>query len=467
MAKNSITVRMYNQNNLGDCFLLKIEEEGYLKYILIDFGSYESGNEKRENEIAESISKTIGTNPLTIVLTHQHKDHLSGFINSKKIFDKIKVDEVWLSFLDDPLDDDATAMKSVTEKFWKVNKDNKTKLKEKFPIHEDFKVINAMLEAKEGIDGFGEKLYAETQVGGGAITNLREWSNDNIQFLSPGEIVKLNETKVYVLGPPKKFEDLKKLNPNKSEAVHSMNAMLELNSLEISANLLNDALNSRRVNFPFSGQYSTKKGEIPQDKNDVMSARQMKIYDDEKDRKIDFDWLNDVGRMSLHMDNLTNNSSLVLAFELPVSKKVLLFVGDAQIGNWKSWFGVEFENSKVKTKDLLSRTVLYKAGHHSSHNATLLEGLNLMNEKELVIMIPVNEAVSTNRNFSMLKPGMLAGYNRKSKGRVLRSDTVFQPSIDINTEHTFIDANSDFSKKITKVNDSTDESHLYIEYTVS
>jgi hypothetical protein len=197
------------------------------------------------------------------------------------------------------------------------------------------------------------------------------------------------------------------------------------------------------------------------------SLRQMRIYEEEKDRKIDFDWLNDVGRMSLHMDNLTNNSSLVLAFELPISKKVLLFVGDAQIGNWKSWFEVEFENSKVKAKELLSRTVLYKSGHHSSHNATLLDGLNLMNDKELVIMIPVNEKVSTNRKFSMLKHGMLAGYNRKSKGRVLRSDTVFQPSIDIDTEHTFVDINSDFSEKIITQKDSTEQSHLYLEYTVS
>jgi beta-lactamase superfamily II metal-dependent hydrolase len=467
MANNSITVRMYNQNNLGDCFLLKIQEQDYLKYILIDFGSYESGNEKRENEIAKDIHDTIGNEPLTIVLTHQHKDHLSGFINSKTIFDKINVDEVWLSFLDDPLDKDAEAMRSVTEKFWKVNKENKVKLKEKFPNQENNKIINAMLAAKEGIDGFGEELYAETQVGGSAISNLREWSKDNVKFLSPGEIVNLNETRVYVLGPPKKFEFLKKLNPSKSEAVHSMNAMLELNGLEISANLLNDALNSKRNNFPFSEQYSRKRNDTSITETSV--SKQISNYDFPESawRKIDFDWLNDVGRMSLHMDNLTNNSSLVLAFELPISKKVLLFVGDAQIGNWKSWFEVEFESSKVKAKELLARTVLYKSGHHSSHNATLLEALNLMNDKELVIMIPVNEAVSTNRHFSMLKPGMLEGYNRKSKGRVLRSDTVFQPSIDINTEHPFMDKDSEFATKITRKSDATEQNHLYLEYTVS
>jgi hypothetical protein len=34
---------------------------------------------------------------------------------------------------------------------------------------------------------------------------------------------------------------------------------------------------------------------------------------------------------------------------------------------------------KVKAEDLLERTVLYKVGHHASHNATLRQkGLELM-----------------------------------------------------------------------------------------
>ncbi|MEA5402778.1 MBL fold metallo-hydrolase [Arcicella sp. DC2W] len=463
--KSSITVRMYNQNNLGDCFLLKIREDDYEKYMLIDFGSYTNGNTEKEKEIAEDIKNTVGEKPLTIVLTHQHKDHLSGFINANKIFERINVEEVWLSFLDDPLDSDATSMKKITEKFWKVNKENKDKLKEKFGNQEKFKKINTMLQAKDGIDGFGEELYAEKQSGGQAITNLRQWSNDNIRFLSPGEIVKLNNLNVYVLGPPKKIEYLKKLNPNKNEAVHHLNVMMELNHLEVAANLLNDALHHRRSDFPFSDQHSTKAKDV---QKHSPSANQKQSYE-KKDlewRKIDFDWLNDFGRMSLHMDTLTNNSSLVLAFELPESKKVLLFVGDAQIGNWKSWFEVEFNDNKVKAKDLLSRTVFYKAGHHSSHNATLLEGLNLMNEKELVIMIPVNEDVSVKNGFAMLKPGMLAGYNRKSSGRVLRSDKIYQPQLDIHTESNFIDSDSDFSKNVIIKKDLLNQSHLYVEYTV-
>ena len=43
----SVTVRMYNQNNL-DCFLLKFTDNGKDSFLLVDFGSYVSGNDKRE-----------------------------------------------------------------------------------------------------------------------------------------------------------------------------------------------------------------------------------------------------------------------------------------------------------------------------------------------------------------------------------------------------------------------------------
>src|SRR5262249_19512822 len=98
----------------------------------------------------------------------------------------------------------------------------------------------------------------------------------------------------------------------------------------------------------------------------------------------------------------------------------------AQIGSWKSWFDVKFKKTQVTTKDLLSNTVLYKAGHHSSHNATLSKALDLMNSDSLVIMIPINQEVSDKHKFLMAKPPMLKGYNRVAKGRIIRSDTIYQ-----------------------------------------
>ncbi len=90
-------------------------------------------------------------------------------------------------------------------------------------------------------------------------------------------------------------------------------------------------------------------------------------------RRIDNDWLYSAETLALKLNTGINNTSLVVAFELPKPKKVLFFAADAQRGNWVSWKDVTFNDGAktVTAKDLLARTVLYKVGHHGSHNATL------------------------------------------------------------------------------------------------
>jgi hypothetical protein len=128
---------------------------------------------------------------------------------------------------------------------------------------------------------------------------------------------------------------------------------------------------------------------------------------------------------------------------------------------------LSFEGSDVDARDLLARTVFYKAGHHSSHNATLKDGLDLMNENELVIMIPVNEKISTKMGFAMLKQGMLKGYNRKCRGRVLRADTIFHKTKSAQAfNHAFAAKETDFKPKIKIGKDKSGEDHLYVEYVV-
>jgi beta-lactamase superfamily II metal-dependent hydrolase len=463
-----VTVRMYNQNNLGDCFLLRFEEGGEESFILIDFGSYQGTNKDREIEIAKNIVKDVGKKPLTVVLTHQHKDHLTGFITAADVIKDLNITDLWLSYLDDPVGKEAKAMRDVTEKFWKKNKDMKAKAKAKFA---GVPAVDKMLKAKEAIDLFGEE-----QTGGQAITNLLGWAKKNPEFLLPGKNFNLprlpkNSVKVYVLGPPTDEKLLRKLNPSGDEAVNSLNAMTSLMNLDTSSNLMLDALgavlpgkdSTITENFPFNKKYSYSLNDPERN----LLIKQHYIKEEDAWRKIDYEWLSEMGRVSLHMGNLTNNSSLVLAFELVEKQKVLLFAADAQIGNWKSWLDVKFKKSKVDAVDLLTRTVLYKAGHHSSHNATLAASLDLMNEDELVILIPVNEEVSTKMGFAMLQQGMLKGYNRKSKGRVLRSDTIFHsPKAPGAFKHEFAKTKDDFKPAINVVNDEKNESHLYVEYVI-
>jgi beta-lactamase superfamily II metal-dependent hydrolase len=454
---------MYNQQNLGDCFLLKFKEDERISYMLIDFGSYESGNEEREQEIARNIQKEVGDNELTIILTHQHKDHCTGFLSAADTFSAMNVGALWLSYLDDPKGREAKKMRAATEKFWKKNEEVTKKARAMFAGNE---AVERMLKAKDAID-----LFAEQQTWGEAVSLLLDWTKSTPEFLVPGRVLSVpgvseKSVKVYVLGPPTDDKLLRKLNPGKGDAVHGLDAVSTMMNLDNSSTLMLDALNAiaegkdstETENFPFNKRFSATASN---------ATRQSYEHVDNTWRRIDHDWLSEAGRVSLHMGNLTNNSSLVLAFELVEKKKVLLFVGDAQIGNWKSWYDVKFKGTDVDAADLLSRTVFYKAGHHSSHNATLSESLELMNEKELVIMIPVNERVSSNMNFAMLEPGMLKGYNRKSSGRVLRADTIYhKPRSPRSFAHAFASKETDFKPKIKVQMDSSGEDHLFIEYTV-
>src|SRR5882757_7291148 len=175
----NVTVRMYNQNNLGDCFLLKFADGQKVSYVLIDFGSYEGKNVEREIEIAQDILKTVGKNPLKVVLTHQHKDHLTGFITAESVLKKLNIQELWFSYLDDPNRNESLAIRDAMKKFWDKNGEITAAMKKKF---KSAGPVNKMLIAKEGFD-----LFAELQTGGAAISNLVKWSKTKPKFLFPGD----------------------------------------------------------------------------------------------------------------------------------------------------------------------------------------------------------------------------------------------------------------------------------------
>lgn len=173
-------------------------------------------------------------------------------------------------------------------------------------------------------------------------------------------------------------------------------------------------------------------------------------FGDDKDdsqrwRRIEEDWLSSASKLALNINSATNNTSLVLAFELTytVPSKVLLFAADAQVGNWSYWQKLAWPkegekdgrvdssadskvDSKVTGKDLLKRTVLYKVGHHGSLNATLREkGLEMMDSRELVAMIPVDEVwARTKQNWDHPAAVLLKRLGEKSRGRVIRSDRI-------------------------------------------
>ena len=174
------------------------------------------------------------------------------------------------------------------------------------------------------------------------------------------------------------------------------------------------------------------------------------------------------GSLALQMDSDTNNTSLVLAFEIIETGKILLFPGDAQVGNWLSWHDYIWQvkdgecgkTRDVTATDILNRTVFYKAGHHASHNATLKEkGLELMEDEDLVVFIPEKQDQYNGIPYSELIDRMM----EKAKGRVLFSaDKNFPPEDALKNKPDSI-TKKDWDK--FKKNIAVTEK--YIEYTIN
>jgi hypothetical protein len=163
---------------------------------------------------------------------------------------------------------------------------------------------------------------------------------------------------------------------------------------------------------------------------------------------IDNEWLLAAAWFANKINTEINNSSFVVAIELPKTRKVLLFAGDAQYGSWLSWaqkpfiFGKGDSQETVAVRDLMGRTVFYKVGHHGSHNATLkgtvdsdyanLDWIGLDHPDEFVAVIPANTQWALTgpptpweHPLKAIHQALLA----KTDGRLFKSDTDFSPAL--------------------------------------
>jgi hypothetical protein len=274
--------------------------------------------------------------------------------------------------------------------------------------------------------------------------------------------------KIFTLGPPRDEADLTSLDPEAGEGYVQHLVAFALGGA-FRAAAVRHAFGSDDGEQPFARRHRIPENE----RRDGPYAEFFAATLDDEDqawRRIDHDWLGAADQLALRLNDEVNNTSLVVAIELPGSKRVLLFPGDAQRGSWISWDKGEWDDggTTVTAKELLGRTVFYKVGHHGSHNATLkgrassdYANLNWMargaQRDEFVAMIPANEDWAVNKAHPWIHPlpSILRALQRKAKGRVFQSDV---PKV--KRRAGISDADWDeFKKRRT-------EKKLYFEYDV-
>lgn len=458
----SVNIKMYKVGELGDCFLLRFTNGQEKSHVLIDCGSFRNSDRSKDrlNAIAADIKTKLGTDSLNVIAgTHQHNDHLSGFVHAQKTFKEIKPEQVWLSWLDDP--DNKQAVK--------IGKDYNNYLTQLRLIHKQLQssafIGNKVKDKVEEILGFygvsdvSNKLNAKTDklppdIPTQAVDILRKLGKKTPKYLSPGEVFNLpgisgSAVKVYVLGPPKNEDLLYDKTPNKEETFDPELALKNTQATKLLGALKNiNGINSKKEQepYPFDEPYT---------KSENYDAVWNSYYKkNDAWRKIDEDWLNQAERLALWLDGYTNNSSLVLAFEIVKTNKVLLFAGDAQTGNWNSWREVKWKKmpKEFSWLTLMRNTVLYKTGHHGSHNSTLVEGLDNMLHEELVVMIPVDKTdgnITKKDGWRMPAENLLKELKKRSQNRIIRMDDGISKA-----------------KAWKKLKGKTNETELYCEYEV-
>ena len=224
-------------------------------------------------------------------------------------------------------------------------------------------------------------------------------------------------------------------------------------------NLYKEELSLLTSGYPFERSFLAKDKEEKKSEN---IHKKLYFDTDNSWRRVEDRWLDLAGELALKLDSHTNNTSLVLAIELSPSGKVVLLAADAQVGNWLGWEELTWmvDGKTITSDDLLKRTVLYKVGHHASHNATLKEkGLEKMTSDELTAIIPVDEVYAREQQGWPIPHGpLLEELKDRCKNRVIRSDLEIPGKSD--RPHNL---NVQQWKEFT---DRVKEKELYIEYVI-
>ena len=511
MSGGPVIVRMY-RGILGDCFLLRIGPEGARSHILIDCGVLQgvAGGKDRMRAIVTDIVATTGGTIDCLIVTHEHFDHIGGFQYADDLFaNQLTIKALWLAWTEDPADPlgqqlqarFAAASQKLAALQLQMTVEGARDKQQPGATSKPIGLAGFRFDDPADMEGTALAAKGGPRGSKAIYENLRNWVKKNDparepDYLLPGDVLATpgpTALTAYVLGPPKDEAFLFKSLPSAGDAKETYLAASA--EQEEAAGSSPFAPRYRwRAREQLKGEEAAERFVIDLYLKDSAPCRYPegqapKNHDCEVDflcgryqgyRRIDDTPRLAQSALALKMDGNTNNSSLVIAFELPGegSRSTMIFAADAQVGNWLSWEGVKFhergreETLDVTTAQLLARAMLYKVGHHGSHNATLkAKGLELMTGGRLVAMIPTVQAVALeqgSKGWLMPNPETYKGLIRQTQGRILRGDLNTKDGTVRAEIEKLIKDDPEFADfKLDDIDPAAlTETDLYVDYTV-
>lgn len=462
-----VTVRHYCQG-IGDCHLLAFRRpDGTPFYMLIDCGVHSAvaGGSAMVDRIVEDIA-AVTRRIDVLVATHEHWDHISGFITAAETFKTLEIGAVWMGWTEDPADAQARQLDTFkAQALAALDKtqqaldaaDERRDGAPRLGFH-----LQGMRDGLRGVLGFhsfgakGERVRSAREAVTALVPPGREL------YLEPAdrpiELPELPNLRIYVLGPPRdaamlgireRASEMYGLGglagwPLASALASAFGTASGAGANEdwaapfdpnVGADMARHLAAKPGTKFPAEEQiiadfmkahYAGPAQYPAPPAGTAQRALRTARTPDQSWRRIDHDWLGLGADLAIQLDDRTNNSSLVLAFEFVDTGRVLLFTGDAQVGSWMSWQALKWlvGGKTVTGPDLLARTVYYKVGHHGSHNATLKQkGLEQMTHRDFAAFVPTNQKDAKKVKWGQMPFGKIIDeLERRGRGRVIRAD---------------------------------------------
>ena len=367
-TNGTLRVRMY-RIGFGDFFLVTVPTKSGPEHILIDCGVFK-GDLGTMADCVQNLATETDRKLALVIATHFHADHLSGFASNFDEFAKFDVGAVWLPNRLDPKRDNAMKLKEHINKV-------ANQLQMRLGARTDAAGVQALHKVQDAL-GVGEgkndkalRLLTEGFKNKPPVFYYEAGDTPNLPKELEGAIT------AELLGPaPLSTEGEFSTAENKQQQY--LGEVAE-NGIPFSGGLK-----------PFEKEWPAAAADYPEAAFDsYRTPEQVKNREHglpEQMEKVLHDAQPDVLLgLADAIDGTLNNQSLVVLFTCQGKK--LLFVGDAQWGNWSYWlYGKKTTGKTVpsiteRAKDILGSIDFYKVGHHGSTNANPIPAVAALNEE--------------------------------------------------------------------------------------
>jgi hypothetical protein len=363
-----LKVRMYRVG-FGDFFLVTVPTAGGNQYILIDCGVFKGTTGKGDigsiTDAVDDLYETTRGQLALVIMTHRHADHIAGFSRAPR-FKEFKASMVWMPYweqFNDAKESPNRLQADIDQLAFQLAMQFRGRTDpvagEAFDYLWNATGIDFNAAAKGGQRGGGNAAALDL------LKNHFGQNGKNVKYYAAGDKPQLppelEGLSAHILGPPPK--DAK--------------AFVQLTDFKKNVGQYLDCITNGddgpRAIQPFRRQwFADPQRDYPDSDTAGYSIDYKACRDAVDNAQPDM-----LAAAAAKIDTFLNNQSLVVLFQF--ADKKLLFVGDAQAGNWEHWlYKLNAPiNDPTKAGDLTedSKRILqtidfYKVGHHGSTNAT-------------------------------------------------------------------------------------------------